>query len=86
MKAEAAARLEQSIEKELLERLRKGVYGTDGIVNEQQRSFKRALDALADQGELEMDDDEVEEELEEEDDEEVRVLGLIWVWIGVLDF
>ncbi|KAJ3044025.1 hypothetical protein HDV00_003554 [Rhizophlyctis rosea] len=69
-KAEAAARLEQSIEKELLDRLRKGVYGTDGIVNEQQRNFAKALDTLADQGELDLDDDEVEEELEKEEEYE----------------
>ncbi|KAJ3150530.1 ribosome biosynthesis protein [Geranomyces michiganensis] len=70
-KAEAAARLDQSIEKELLERLKKGVYGTDAIVNEKQSAFIGALDRLADEGEVDVDEIESEdEELLDEDDED----------------
>ncbi|KAJ3153182.1 ribosome biosynthesis protein [Geranomyces variabilis] len=70
-KAEAAARLDQSIEKELLERLKKGVYGTDAIVNEKQSAFIGALDRLADEGEVDVDEIESEdEELMDEDEEE----------------
>ncbi|KND01367.1 uncharacterized protein SPPG_03180 [Spizellomyces punctatus DAOM BR117] len=69
-KAEAAARLETAIEKELLERLRKGVYGD--IVNERQTAFVGALDRLAEEGEVEVDEEEeqIDEELEEEEEEE----------------
>ncbi|KAL2916769.1 Protein MAK16 [Polyrhizophydium stewartii] len=66
-KAEAAARLEMSIEKELLDRLRKGVYGTDGIVNESQDAFKKALDEIEDMHE--QDADEVEDEVEDEEED-----------------
>jgi protein MAK16 len=61
-KAEKAAKLEMTIEKELLERLRKGVYG-DGIVNESTQAFEKALDELEQY-------DEQELELEEEEDED----------------
>ena len=57
-----------SIEKELLERLRKGVYGSDGIVNESQEAFKRALD--------ELEEEEEEVEMESEEEEEVCTFGL----------
>ncbi|KAI9017119.1 ribosomal L28e protein family-domain-containing protein [Gaertneriomyces semiglobifer] len=70
-KAEAAARLDQSIEKELLERLKRGVYGEDAIVNDKQSAFMGALDQLADEGELDMDEIE-EEEYEEEEEEELE--------------
>ena len=66
-KAEVAAKLEQSIESELLDRLRKGVYGSEGIVNEQQESFIKALDKLQDTDQTAQEDyDSDEEELEEE--------------------
>jgi len=67
-KAEVAAKLEQTIEAELLERLRKGVYGTDGIVNEQQESFIKALDTLQDlDKDVQSDYDEDDGEMEMED-------------------
>ncbi|KAJ3116672.1 ribosome biosynthesis protein [Nowakowskiella sp. JEL0407] len=66
IKAETAARLEQSIEKELLDRLRKGLY-PDGIVNESQGAFSKALDMLEDENEEEYEE---EEELDEDVDEE----------------
>ncbi|KAI8823160.1 ribosomal L28e protein family-domain-containing protein [Fimicolochytrium jonesii] len=64
-KAEAAARLDQNIEKELLDRLKKGVYGTDAIVNDKQSAFVGALDKLADEGEVELDEEDWEEDEEE---------------------
>ena len=64
-KAESAARLEMSIEKELLERLKAGVYGSDGIVNESQEAFTKALDELQ---EDEMEEEEIEAEVEDEDE------------------
>ncbi|KAI8927729.1 ribosomal L28e protein family-domain-containing protein [Entophlyctis helioformis] len=69
-KAEAAARLETSIEKELLDRLRKGVYGSDGIVNESQSAFNKALDEIEDMHEQDIDELEEEEEDELEDGEQ----------------
>lgn len=56
-KAEAAARLDMSIEKELLERLKKGVYGEDTILNEKQGQFINALDKLSHEAELDYDSD-----------------------------
>jgi protein MAK16 len=53
-KAEKAARLEQTIEKELLERLKKGVYG-DGIVNESSLAFEKAMDELEEYDEQELE-------------------------------
>lgn len=63
-KAEAAARLEMSIEKELLDRLRKGVYGADAIMNESQEAFSKALDEIE---ELHENDVEVEDEFEDDE-------------------
>ncbi|RKO95583.1 Mak16-domain-containing protein [Caulochytrium protostelioides] len=64
VKALRAARLEQSIEKELLDRLRKGIYDTeetDGIVNADASAFTKALDQIEDELEEEQDDDEEED-------------------------
>ncbi|KAI8916180.1 Mak16 protein [Gorgonomyces haynaldii] len=63
-KAEQAARLEMSIEKELLNRLRQGVYGSDGIVNESQEAFAEALDEIEEM--YEQDQDLEDEELDRE--------------------
>ncbi|KAI8621502.1 ribosomal L28e protein family-domain-containing protein, partial [Chytriomyces sp. MP71] len=69
-KAESAARLEMSIEKELLERLRKGVYASgEGIVNLNQGAFERALDKMEDEIDEDIDGDaDVDEEEEEAED------------------
>lgn len=56
-KAEVAAKLTTSIEKELLDRMRRGVYATDGIMNESTEAFTRALDTIEDM------EEEIEEDL-----------------------
>jgi len=80
-KALAAAKLERTIERELLERLRQGAYG-DQPLNVNANIWKKVLNALENEGEgvrdkdmdkgIEDDEDEeeLEEELEEEDEEE----------------
>ncbi|KAJ3223111.1 ribosome biosynthesis protein [Clydaea vesicula] len=73
-KAEIAAKLTTSIEKELLERLRSGLYGKDGIVNESVDSFKNALEKLENDEEVfEDEEEEEEEEIEEEFEDEDMV-------------
>ncbi|KAI8812001.1 Mak16 protein [Cladochytrium replicatum] len=73
-KAEKAARLEHSIEKELLERLKKGLYG-DGIVNESQEAFAKALDQIEDEDEVDEEAEEEEEEMENEEEKEMEMDG-----------
>jgi protein MAK16 len=80
-KALMAAKLERTIERELLERLRQGAYG-DMPLNVNNNIWKKVLNALEAEGEGtrdkdmdkgiedDEDEDEVEEEVEEEDEEE----------------
>ena len=68
-KAEAAARVERAIERELVERLRSGAYG-DRPLNVEEGVWKRVLRGLerGGEGERDRDLDEGVEEEEEEDD------------------
>ena len=79
-KALMAAKLERTIERELLERLRQGAYG-DMPLNCNDNIWKKVLNALEKEGEgvrdkdmdkgiEDEDEDELEKELEEEDEEE----------------
>ncbi|PWU83731.1 hypothetical protein C4B63_293g10 [Trypanosoma cruzi] len=72
-KAEAAARLELEVEKELLERLRKGTY--DSVMNCSREAFERVLDQEEDRAEFDALEDEEDEEfpefvMDEEDEDE----------------
>mmetsp|Transcript_34610 Transcript_34610/g.40469 ORF Transcript_34610/g.40469 Transcript_34610/m.40469 type:complete len:272 (+) Transcript_34610:27-842(+) len=74
-KAEAAARIELEIERELLERLKKGTY--DSVINANKEAFEQLLDEEEDTAEFddlqekeEMDDYVMDEEDEDYDDDE----------------
>lgn len=68
-KALAAAKLEKSIEKELIDRLRSGAYGEKPL-NVEEGIWKKVLRGLERQGEVERDVDHDEDEDDEDDNEE----------------
>ncbi|CAJ1025720.1 putative Ribosomal L28e protein family/Mak16 protein C-terminal region containing protein [Leishmania utingensis] len=72
-KAEAAARIEMEIEKELLDRLRKGTY--DSVINYNKEAFEKLLDEEENREDFEALEQEEDEEFPDfvmdEEDEEV---------------
>jgi len=73
-KAERAARIELEVEKELLERLRKGVY--DPVVNYNPQAFDKILNDIGiEDEEKEFDEEEEGEEWDQEEELEDFVMG-----------
>jgi protein MAK16 len=70
-KAEQAARLELSIEKELLDRLKQGMYGD--VMNESQLAFNKALDEIQEEQEEELERDFVSDISDNEDMEDLTM-------------
>ncbi|KAJ1036262.1 hypothetical protein NDA18_000127 [Ustilago nuda] len=73
MKAIKAARLEKSIEKELLERLKSGAYG-DAPLNVNEHVWMQVLENRNKSQGVELQDEESQEELEEDLDEMDRLM------------
>lgn len=75
-KAEAAARIEKSIEKELIDRLKSKAYG-DAPLNVNEEIWQKILDEeLEDAEEDESDEDDENEEEEEEEDEVLMICSI----------
>ncbi|KAI8367350.1 ribosomal L28e protein family-domain-containing protein [Choanephora cucurbitarum] len=73
-KAEAAARIEKSIEKELIERLKSKAYG-DAPLNVNEEIWQKILDEELEDAEADETDEDDEEEEEEEEDEDVEFVS-----------
>jgi protein MAK16 len=70
-KAEAAARIEKSIEKELIDRLKSKAYG-DAPLNVNEEIWQKILDEDLEGAEEDESEEEDEEEEEEEEDEVIK--------------
>lgn len=75
-KAEAAARIEKSIEKELIDRLKSKAYG-DAPLNVNEDIWQKILDEELEDAEEDESDEDDENALEEEDEEEDEVISTL---------
>lgn len=78
-KAEAAARIEKSIEKELIDRLKSKAYG-DAPLNVNEEIWQKILDEELEDAEEDESDEDDENALEEEDEDEDEV-GFSWIFL-----
>lgn len=78
-KAEAAARIEKSIEKELIDRLKSKAYG-DAPLNVNEEIWQKILDEDLEDAEEDESDEDDENALEEEEDEDEVSFFFLWIF------